>query len=113
MIGTNVNPWDVAYSDPRASIGNYSAGSSTWDMAVLRKVGSVVTQMELNSDAFSTPIDTLIDIWLARFGNGWVDSASIENDEFFRLAMQRLRQLGHIEVHYLTDRMTFVCRKPA
>lgn len=67
---------------------------------------------DLQSEAFSTPIDTLIDLWLTRYGNEWVDLERIENDEFYGLAYKRLKSLGQLETHYLTDRARFVCRKP-
>ena len=67
---------------------------------------------QLNSDAFNTPVETLINLWVTRYGNEWVDMDKIEDDEFFSLAYKRLKSLGQLETHYLTDRSRYVCRKP-
>jgi hypothetical protein len=63
-------------------------------------------------EAFNTPINTLLDLWLTRFGNEWMDLEDIEKDEFFSIAYKRLKQMGELEQHYLTDRARYVCRKP-
>ena len=73
---------------------------------------SQIVSMELESDAFKIPVARLIDLWLARFGNTWVDLTTLEEEEFFNAAFKRLKQLGEVEVHYLTDRARYVCRKP-
>lgn len=64
------------------------------------------------NEAYSTPTQTLCDLWLAKWGNEWVDLVDITNDRFWAVASERLKQLGHVEQHYLTDRATYVCRKP-
>jgi len=63
-------------------------------------------------EAFNTPIATLLDLWLTRYGNEWIDLEDIEKDEFFAIAYKRLKQMGELEQHYLTDRARYVCRKP-
>ena len=63
-------------------------------------------------EAFNTPINTLLDLWLTRYGNEWIDLEDIEKDEFFAIAYKRLKQMGELEQHYLTDRARYVCRKP-
>ena len=75
-------------------------------------VDSQIVSMELESEAFTVPVSRLIDLWLARFGNTWVDMTTVEDDVFFNNAFKRLKQLGEVEVHYLTDRARYVCRKP-
>lgn len=74
----------------------------------------VTTNMiEINEhEAFSTPVSVLVDLWVTRFGNEWVDLDLIEEDKFFLIAYKRLRQMAQIEMHYLTDRARYVCRKP-
>lgn len=73
---------------------------------------SVLTMVDLEKDVFKIPIETLINLWVTRFGNEWVDLETIDNDDFFVNAYKRLKQLGHLEQHYLTDRAKYVCRKP-
>jgi hypothetical protein len=70
------------------------------------------TSMDLEHDAYETPVSTLIDLWVARYGNEWVDLETVDDDVFFSLAYQRLKNLGQLEIHYLTDRARYVCRKP-
>ena len=70
------------------------------------------TSMDLEHDAYKTPVATLLALWLARFGNDWIDLEKIDDDEFFSMAYRRLKSMGELEVHYLTDRARYVCRKP-
>ena len=71
-----------------------------------------VTMKELDSEVFNAPVSTLSDLWVTRFGNGWVDLEDVEKEPMFLLVYKRLRSLGQLEQHYLTDRARFVCRKP-
>ena len=69
--------------------------------------------IEINEHAaFTAPVSVLVDLWVTRFGNEWVDIETVEEDVFFLIAYKRLRQMAHLEVHYLTDRARYVCRKP-
>ena len=75
--------------------------------------GNFVNSVDLKeNEAFNTDVQTLSDLWLAKWGNEWVDSAEIQGDKFWVVAFERLKQLGQIEQHYLTDRAMHVCRKP-
>ena len=78
----------------------------------VRQQQKATTSMELEHEAYETPVATLIDLWVTRFGNEWVDLETIDNDEFFSKACKRLKQMGQLEMHYLTDRARYVCRKP-
>lgn len=64
------------------------------------------------NEAFNTDVQTLSDLWLAKWGNEWVDVQEIHDDRFWSIAYERLKQLGMIEQHYLTDRAMHVCRRP-
>jgi hypothetical protein len=75
-------------------------------------VDSEVTTAMLDSEAFNIPVSRLIDLWVTRFGNKWIDLDEVETDEFFSKAFKRLKQLGEVEVHFLTDRARYVCRMP-
>lgn len=94
-------------------INNHSTGE---EMARIGRWGlseSVIRAMDLEKDVFKIPIDTLLNLWVTRFGNEWVDlEAVIDGDEFFMNAYKRLKQMGLLEQHYLTDRSRYVCRKP-
>ena len=71
-----------------------------------------VTSKELEHEAYNVAVDSLIDLWVTRYGNEWIDLSEIEQDDFFRLAYRRLKQMGELETHYLTDRARYVCRRP-
>lgn len=76
-------------------------------------IDSILQALDLEKDVFKIPIETLLNLWVTRFGNEWVDlEAVIDNDEFFLHAYKRLKQMGLLEQHYLTDRARYVCRKP-
>lgn len=94
-------------------INNHHTGE---EMARIGKWGlseSVLHAMDLEKDVFKIPIDTLLNLWVTRFGNEWVDlEAVIDGDDFFMNAYKRLKQMGLLEQHYLTDRSRYVCRKP-
>jgi hypothetical protein len=104
----------------RTSVSNTNSGTVTIvdsgvEVSRLNKYGqtdSLVTMVDLEKDVFKIPIETLINLWVTRFGNEWVDLETIDNDDFFVNAYKRLKQLGHLEQHYLTDRAKYVCRKP-
>ena len=78
----------------------------------LHNHNSHVTEDDLQKDVFSIPVDRLIDLWCVRFGNSWVNLEDIETVDFFITAYKRLKSLGELEVHYLTDRARYVCRVP-
>jgi hypothetical protein len=118
-----LEPGSILYVDSNTTVpsGGYAfRGSNTNSNTIgtYRAPGGVITNMDevsmkdLQSEAFNTPIATLIDLWLTRYGNEWVDMDKIEGDEFYVLAYKRLKSLGQLETHYLTDRARFVCRKP-
>lgn len=71
-----------------------------------------VKMADLDGDAFRAPVSALVDLWVAKYGNEWVDLDTVSDDPFFGLAYKRLRSLGELELHYLTDRARYVCRKP-
>lgn len=79
---------------------------------IVGNVAIAATSKELDHEAYSTSIENLVNLWVTRFGNEWIDLTTIEDDDFFNLAYRRLKQMGELEVHYLTDRARYVCRRP-
>jgi hypothetical protein len=73
---------------------------------------STLRSDQLEHEAFEIPVDGMIDLWLARFGNDWVDLETVDEDTFWLMLYRRLKSLGELEIHYLTDRARYVCRKP-
>lgn len=66
----------------------------------------------LDSEVFGMPVAALCDLWLVKHGNDWVDADTLMDDSFWALAYARLKSLGELEVHFLSDRSRYVCRKP-
>jgi hypothetical protein len=89
-----------------------TAASQQHTGKIVGNVATPSTSKELDHEAYNTSIENLINLWITRFGNEWIDLATIEDDEFFNLACRRLKQMGELEVHYLTDRARYVCRRP-
>jgi hypothetical protein len=56
-------------------------------------------------------IETLSDLWVTRYGNEWVELDAVMNDNFYGTAYIALKAAGKLEVHFLTDRARYVCRK--
>ena len=95
------------------SLGNLTTASSSQIHQVNRWPEVQTNCIEIKEhEAFKTPVVTLINLWLTRYGNEWIDLEDIEKDEFFAIAYKRLKQMGELEQHYLTDRARYVCRKP-
>lgn len=95
-----------------ASNGSLTTVSNDRTLRAKHIVESEITSAMLESEAFIVPVNRLIDVWVARFGNRWIDLETLEGDEFFSNAFKRLKQLGEVEVHFLTDRARYVCRMP-
>ena len=95
-----------------ASNGSQTTASNDWTLRAKRIVESEITSAMLESEAFKVPVDNLVNIWVLRVGHYWVELERIEEDLFFSLAFKRLKQLGEVEVHFLTDRARYVCRMP-
>ena len=66
----------------------------------------------LESDAFALPVARLVDLWVTKFSNDWIDITELQDDGFWHHVYVRLKALGEVETHYLTDRARYVCRKP-
>jgi hypothetical protein len=99
--------------------GNLGIGNGNTTMAgTFRAPQGVITNTdevnmeELESLPFNTPIETLLNLWIARFGNDWVDVNDVLAEEFYGLTYKRLKAMGQLETHYLTNKSRFVCRKP-
>jgi len=95
-----------------ASNGSLTTVSNDRTLRAKHIVESEITTAMLDSEAFNVPVNRLIDVWVARFGNKWIDLETLEGDEFFSHAFKRLKQFGEVEVHFLTDRARYVCRMP-
>jgi len=73
---------------------------------------SCLQEHELTTAPFYMRIEALVNLWLAKYGNEWVDVQEVMYDNYYKYVYARLYGVGELEQHYLTDRSKFVCRKP-
>lgn len=110
------SPWVTTISNttsPNTTHINTAIGHQGGPFGATAKVRAHTNSVELKeNEAYNTPTQTLCDLWVAKWGNEWVDLVDLQDDRFWGVAFERLKQLGHVEQHYLTDRAMYVCRKP-
>lgn len=68
---------------------------------------------DLEHPAYQMSVDTLVDMWLVKYGTDWVDADEVDKDPNYRMMMHRLHQLGKLEHCHLIDKSQHVCRLPA
>lgn len=59
---------------------------------------------ELSHEVFNMPKAALENMWVARFGYGFIPYVAIEHDDFFRLAACRLMNLNMMEWYVTASR---------
>ena len=74
--------------------------SAVMPTRVYREIKSM---SDLDHAVFKTPIETLINLWIAKYGNDWVDKETVMDDEFFEYTVLRLRSIGRLEEHTVWD----------
>jgi hypothetical protein len=102
---------NVGFAPSAFAFSNNTAGTVHAPQGVITKTDEV-NMADLESLPFNTPIETLLNLWVARYGNEWVDVTDVLAEEFYGLTYKRLKSLGKLETHYLTNKSRFVCRKP-
>lgn len=108
--GGQIAAQQQAYNNMLAQSNTY--GSTTHTGKITGETHVPATSKDLEHEAYNVSVESLINLWVTRWGNEWADLSEIEQDEFFRLAYRRLKQMGELETHYLTDRARYVCRRP-
>lgn len=109
LLGTSLG--NVA-SQQQAYNYALSGSTTTHTGKITGEAHTPATSKDLEHEAYNVAVDSLIDLWVTRYGNEWIDLSEIESEDFFRLAYRRLKQMGELETHYLTDRARYVCRRP-
>lgn len=77
------------------------------------EVNPDMAMLEDASSPYNIDPETLSNLWVVRFGKGWVGSDTVEDDEqveFWRHAANRLRELGYLEMHTLASSYRVVLR---
>lgn len=107
-----------------ASTGRYNLTDHMTGAATLKNHGRPVevkpfevnTTMDMLEDAsspYNIDPETLSNLWVVRFGKGWVGSDTVEDDEdatFWSHTANRLRELGYLEMHTLASSYRVVLR---
>ena len=106
------NGGQMAAQQQQAYNNALSGSTTTHTGKITGEAHTPATSRELEHEAYNVAVDALIDLWVTRYGNEWIDLSEIESEDFFRLAYRRLKQMGELETHYLTDRARYVCRRP-
>jgi len=63
-----------------------------------------------NNSAWSAEVSTLVDLWLAKFGDTWVSASDLHGDTFYSIVATRLLTAKRLERHDLPDRFYSVFR---
>jgi hypothetical protein len=83
-----------------------TAGSWTVDEAY----PPAVTKKHTDHNVFRTPIKDLMNMWLARFGEGFIPVSELYAEEFYRLATYRLFKAGKLEDVHNDEQTTTLVR---
>ena len=108
------NPYLVTTQNPYVVTTNNTVGYASNQVQIhgVNEQASCLQEHELTTEPFHMKIEDLVNLWLAKYGNEWVAVQEVSNDNYYKYVYKRLYAVGELEQHYLTDRMTFVCRKP-
>lgn len=79
------------------------------------EVNPDMAMLEDASSAYNVDPETLANLWVARFGKGWVGNDAVEDMDadqvdWWRHAANRLRELGYLEMHTLASSYRVVLR---
>lgn len=77
------------------------------------EVNATMDMLEDASSPYNIDPETLSNLWVVRFGKGWVGSDTVEDDEdatFWSHTANRLRELGYLEMHTLASSYRVVLR---
>lgn len=103
---TNALPVQTPRPVQMASTGSWalhtSAATMTYPVPALPIVTPAVASEDLKNEAFKTPIDTLANTWLARYGPDFVPAHVVIDDDFYRIAGIRLSAAGRLEAYTTT-----------
>lgn len=113
-------------SQASALAGAYNIGpTGTSTHATLRAHGRPVeikpfevqpdmAMLEDASSPYNIDPETLSNLWVVRFGKGWVGNEAVENTDddvdWWRHCANRLRELGYLEMHTLASSYRIVMR---
>lgn len=78
------------------------------------EVNATMEMLEDASSPYNIDPETLSNLWVVRFGKGWVGNEAVENTDddvdWWRHCANRLRELGYLEMHTLASSYRIVMR---
>jgi hypothetical protein len=63
-----------------------------------------------DNPAWSASVSTIVDTWLAKFGDKWVEESELLGDTFFAIVATRLVQINRLEKHNVPNKFYSVYR---
>ena len=73
-------------------------------------VGNVPSEEEMSSGAMEASISELVDMWVIKFGEKWVNEEDLREDRFWTLALVRLYGVDKVEKMQLFNQFKSVYR---
>ena len=105
-----------------ATTGRYNLGAKETALKVHGRpveikpfeVNATMEMLEDASSPYNIDPETLSNLWIVRFGKGWVGNEAVEDTEddvdWWRHCANRLRELGYLEMHTLASSYRIVMR---
>ena len=69
-----------------------------------------IAEKDLHHDAMKAPLSALVDMWVVRWQDEWVNETEFQEDDFWRLALIRLMGANKLEKHNLANQYYSVYR---
>jgi len=93
-------------------VGSTTITSYPTNTAVQQPYGTfkVLAEQDLHHEAMKAPLSALIDMWLARWQGEWVSETNFQEDDFWRITLDRLTGANKLEKHNLATQMSPVYR---
>ena len=74
------------------------------------QAGRPAQPFDPENPAWSESISTIVDLWLAKFGDRWVEEKDLIGDTFFSIVATRLIKLNRLEKHTIPTNFFSVYR---
>ena len=88
------------------SVRGFTAPSIYGDVRA-RSYITTITEEDFKSEVFKTPIESLVTLWIAKFGSNAEGFVAVHPDDledpFWRLVAVRLQTLSRLEIYLMAD----------
>lgn len=110
-MAITTNPFEPLGQYTGVYVGGGGGGSGATGGGTAQSHAQKIHQpFDPTNPAWGASISTLVDTWLARFGDNWVDGSELEGDTFFSIAATRLIQINRLEKHSVPNKFQVVYR---